>query len=294
MKHNYTWNRPLRAVRKLAGILTLSAIGALFTTNADAQYCNTATSNDAITVTTVSQNTASYSSGRRAFNFTTVAGRTYTFATCGLTSSDTYLRLYSTGNGGTQLAFNDDGCGTQSTFSYTETVNSTRSILVTRYTSGNPTCTVLNAATRVSYYYTAPAPPAPCFTAPNGEYPTGAQSVVCDGVPHDVSLACGYAGEYTTMNLTSGVLYTFTSSVASDWIASTTVLVPSVTLSVRAGELHPYYFDHLPFLYAHQFWLWCGERLPDPIRAVQRSTCPMRRTDHRTLHYLPRRIRTKW
>ncbi|MBL0127226.1 MAG: thrombospondin type 3 repeat-containing protein [Flavobacteriales bacterium] len=212
MNYTNSWNSPLRMVRRLLGILALCAAGALWTTNANAAYCNTATSNDPITPTTVSQNTASYSSGRRAFNFTTVAGRTYYFATCGLSTGDTYLRLYSTGTSGSILASNDDGCGAQSTFSYLETVSTTRSILVTNYS-----CAALSAATRVSYYYTAPAPPGPCFTAGYGEYPSGPQAVVCDGTPKDVS-GCGYAGEYTTLTLTTGVNYIFTSSVGTDWI----------------------------------------------------------------------------
>jgi len=201
-------------VRKLSGILALCAIGAFWTTQANAQYCNTATTNVAITPTTISQNTASYSGGRRAFSFATTAGRTYLFATCGLSTADTYLRLYSTGTGGTLLASGDDNCGTQSSISYTETVSTTRSVLVTNYS-----CAALSVATQVSYYYTGGGgPPTGCFSAPNGEYPTGPITPTCNGVANDVAQACGYAGEYTTLNLTAGVNYIFTSGISSDWI----------------------------------------------------------------------------
>ncbi|MDP5099522.1 MAG: hypothetical protein NWQ27_05980, partial [Crocinitomicaceae bacterium] len=69
-----------------------------------AQFCNTASTNVAITPTTTNQISANYTSGRRAFNFAATAGCTYYFETCGLATQDTYLRLYSTGTGGTVLA----------------------------------------------------------------------------------------------------------------------------------------------------------------------------------------------
>ena len=110
----------------------------LFSTiNVFGQYCNTATTNIAITPTTTSQNTAQYNSGRRAFNFVATAGVCYQFSTCGLSSQDTYLRLYSTGTGGTVLAFNDDDCGLQSTINWTCTTTGTYSVLLTRWVCGN-------------------------------------------------------------------------------------------------------------------------------------------------------------
>jgi len=111
-----------------------------------AQYCGAATTNVAITPTTTSQLTASYSSGRRAFNFVATAGCVYEFSTCGQTTGDTYLRLYSTATGGTLLAQNDNFCGTQSTLTWTATVNGTVSILLTR-----ASCNALNSATKMSY-----------------------------------------------------------------------------------------------------------------------------------------------
>ena len=68
-------------------------------TNVRAQFCNTEASNETIVPTTTNQVTTTYNSGRRAFNFVATAGCTYYFETCGLSSSDTYLRLYSTGTG---------------------------------------------------------------------------------------------------------------------------------------------------------------------------------------------------
>ena len=65
----------------------------------------------------------------------------------------------------------------------------------------------------------APPPPAPCLTAGFGEYPTGPQTPVCDGNVNAVSPTDAWAGEWTTMALTAGVQYSFTSSIASDWIS---------------------------------------------------------------------------
>ena len=118
----------------------------LFFNKGFSQYCNTATTNVTITPTTTSQLTTSYSSGRRAFNFVATAGCTYQFSTCSQTAGDTYLRLYSTGTGGTLLSQNDDACGTQSTLTWTSTVNGTVSILLTRFS-----CNTLSVATRMSY-----------------------------------------------------------------------------------------------------------------------------------------------
>ena len=120
-----------------------------------AQYCSPATTNVAITVTTVSQNTASYNSGIRAFNFAATAGCIYTFSTCGLSTADTYLRLYSTGTGGTVLATSDDFCSLQSQITWTCPTTGTYSILLTNFS-----CVALTSATRMSYIKTCPVIPA--------------------------------------------------------------------------------------------------------------------------------------
>jgi hypothetical protein len=79
-------------------LLFLFLVG--FNFEANGAYCNNIASTVAIAPTSTSQNTNTYTSGRRAFTFNATAGSTYTFSTCGNTSVDTYLRLYS-GNGGT-------------------------------------------------------------------------------------------------------------------------------------------------------------------------------------------------
>ena len=122
------------------------------------QYCSSATSNVAITIEPFWKNTSTYTSGKRAFNFTAYAGCTYEFQTCSNTSVDTYLRLYSTASGGTELASNDDNCGNQSKISWTCTSTGTYSILLTRWTLFND-CASLDASAFVSYCVTTPALP---------------------------------------------------------------------------------------------------------------------------------------
>lgn len=115
-----------------------------------AQYCGTATTNVAITPATSVQYSSIYSSGRRAFNFNAVAGNEYTFSTVGETSMDTYLRLYSTGTGGSLLVESDDYYNTQSEITWYCTSSGTYSVLLTRWSSST-TCNTLNANARIKY-----------------------------------------------------------------------------------------------------------------------------------------------
>ena len=115
-----------------------------------AQYCNTATTNVAITPTGSSQNTSTYSSGYRAFNFSATSGYTYVFSTCGNSSADTYLRLYDSGTGGNLVTSNDDYCTSQSQISWTCSSSGTYSVLLTSYS-----CATLSSSTYVSYYYSS-------------------------------------------------------------------------------------------------------------------------------------------
>ena len=164
------------------------------TVNINAQYCGAATSNVAIAPTTTATNSASYSTGIRAFNFAATAGCTYEFSTCGLSTNDTYLRLYSTGTGGTLLAQNDDFCGTQSTLQWTCTTSGTYSILLTRWS-----CNALNATTRMSYRLVGCGPSSPTSV-------TSSVASICAGSNASVTL---------TANGASGTVYWFRNFCAS-------------------------------------------------------------------------------
>ena len=130
--------------------LLLVAIFVLTNIVTFSQYCNTATTNVAITPTTTVQYSTTYSSGRRAFNFAATAGSEYTFSTVGQSTVDTYLRLYSTGTGGTLLAESDDYNNTQSEITWYCSTSGTYSVLLTRWTSSN-TCAALNGNARIKY-----------------------------------------------------------------------------------------------------------------------------------------------
>ncbi|WP_333600304.1 T9SS-dependent choice-of-anchor J family protein [Flavobacterium sp.] len=70
-----------------------------------------------------------------------------------------------------------------------------------------------------TFSFTTQAPPGYCLYAPNGHYPTADFTPsVCDGVTVEDITPYGYAGEYSTVNLTAGLTYEFSSSVATDFI----------------------------------------------------------------------------
>lgn len=78
----------------------------------------------------------------------------------------------------------------------------------------------------------APVAPTGCLTAPNGAYPSAAFNPVCNGGASAIT-AFGYAGEYSTVNVTAGVPYTFSLSIATYFVtiadsAGTTVLASGV------------------------------------------------------------------
>jgi len=114
------------------------------------------------------------------------------------------------------LCYSDDFCGAHAKIQWTATFTGVVRVYVHRYN-----CATLSNSHTVRWRCVScgPPPPAgPCLTAVNGEYPTGAQTPICDGVANDVSLGCAWPGEYTTLNLTAGTTYTFTSSIATDYI----------------------------------------------------------------------------
>lgn len=67
--------------------------------------------------------------------------------------------------------------------------------------------------------FTTAAAPGYCLTSPGGAYPTAAYTATtCDGITPNVITTFGYAGEYSTVNVTTGQTYTFTSSKVTDLI----------------------------------------------------------------------------
>ncbi|MFO7879171.1 MAG: gliding motility-associated C-terminal domain-containing protein [Bacteroidales bacterium] len=80
--------------------------------------------------------------------FDVTSGETYTWTTCSDSDFDTQLSLYQgTSCGGTDLAYNDDDCGLQSTITWTATFTGTVTVLLSEYPcSSNSTCMTLEWA----------------------------------------------------------------------------------------------------------------------------------------------------
>jgi len=181
----------------------------------NAQYCGLATTNTAITPTTTAQLSASFNTGRIAFNFAATAGCTYVFETCGLSTADTYLRLYSTATGGTLLATGDDNCGAQSRITWTCVTSGNYSILLTNYV-----CAALNVATRMRYSISGctTTPYNPCTTIPTiaGCGTSATAAMTGTGAGWSVT-TCGFAtpGQERLFQFTAPTTGTYTLNVSA-------------------------------------------------------------------------------
>jgi|GEM_PF-637726 len=70
-----------------------------------------------------------------------------------------------------------------------------------------------------------------CLDTPNGLFPTQTFTPACIGTAQAITTV-GWAGEYSNVNVTAGVQYTFTSSIASDFI---TIANADATLAYTSG-----------------------------------------------------------
>ncbi|MEN9699718.1 MAG: hypothetical protein RLZZ301_916 [Bacteroidota bacterium] len=178
----------MRIIALLGLLLTL-----VFSTNA--QYCTTATSTTAITPSSTVQSTASYPAGTApVFTFTGNAGCTYTFTTCGLSSVDTYLRIY---NSSVSLIQGwDDQCGLQTNAVWTCPATASYSIQLSQYVCGP----LLGAAT-MSYSMSCPVPP-----CTNPVVNAGNDVIICAGATGQLSgtvtAGTGSSGSGGTMVVT--------------------------------------------------------------------------------------------
>jgi gliding motility-associated-like protein len=147
-----------------------------FVLQSHAQYCTTATSTTAITPSSTVQNTATFPAGTApVFTFTGNAGCTYTFTTCGLSSVDTYLRIY---NSTVSLIQGwDDQCGLQTNAVWTCPANGSYSIQLSQYVCGP----LLGAAT-MAYSMSCPTPP-----CTNPVVNAGNDVVICAGASGQLS-----------------------------------------------------------------------------------------------------------
>ncbi len=99
------------------------------------------------------------------------SGNVYTFSTCGSSAFDSQITIYNSGGGGA-LGYNDDGCGTQSSITWTATFTGVLWVLVDQYNcSNNSTCIPLNVT---------------CGSAP----PAAAGDEPCTATPLTVGTSC--------------------------------------------------------------------------------------------------------
>jgi len=94
---------------------------------------------------TITVSTCVYGGEYSRYNVT--SGVTYTWETCGDTDFDTQLTLFqgNTCGSGTVLAYNDDGCGLQSSITWTANFTGVVTLLVSKYNCQNQsTCMTLN------------------------------------------------------------------------------------------------------------------------------------------------------
>lgn len=156
--HTSSQNLNVGKTIKASLLAVLFILSTAFFNQAKAQYCLAATSNVTIFPSGTNQTTATYTAGQvAAFNFSASAGCIFHFSTCGLSTDDTYLRIYSTGTGGVVLATADDQCGAQSDLFWTAPSNGVYSILLCDWS-----CSALSGNTSMTYSVYCPPPCAGC------------------------------------------------------------------------------------------------------------------------------------
>ena len=137
---------------------------------ANAQYCTPATSTTAITPSSSVQNTATYPAGTApVFTFTATAGCTYNFTTCGLSTTDTYIRLYNSSI--TFVQGWDDQCGLQTNATWTCPTSGSYSVQLSQFV-----CQPLFGSATMSYSVSCPTPP-----CSNPVVDAGPDQIICAG-----------------------------------------------------------------------------------------------------------------
>ncbi|HRI28639.1 MAG TPA: hypothetical protein PK715_11330, partial [Chitinophagales bacterium] len=154
------------------------------------------------------------------YSLVTVSGGTpYTFTSSVATD---YITIGDAG-GTTTLA---SGTG-----SVTWTATLSGNIRFYTHLSGPPTC----GASTASRTRSVSCSPAGCLTAVYGQWPSGTFTPTCNGTAQTIT-TIGYASEYSVVAVTAATQYTFTSSVATDFITISNDL-GTVVLSSGIGSV---------------------------------------------------------
>lgn len=148
---------------------------------------------------------------------------TTTSTTIDVTGDKARVVAVFTGCGTGEIACAQAGAGTATTTTFSTTIGVTYYIQIHRR-SGNNGATM----TGTICIYTVSSGGG-CLTATNGQWPSSTYSPLCNGSTENIT-TCGFASEYSMVNVVAGTTYTFSSSIATDIITisnntGTTVLV---------------------------------------------------------------------
>jgi hypothetical protein len=143
-----------------------------------------------------------------------------TVSLCG-SSYDTLIRIYSDCTLATQITSNDDFCGAQSEVTFASDGTSTYFIMVEGWSTSAGAYT-MNVTCDLDE-------PEPCLDTPNGAW--GSLTPACTGSPELIT-SIAYTGEYSSVTVTAGTEYIFSSSVNTDFI---TIANNAGTVAYTAG-----------------------------------------------------------
>ncbi|MET3732842.1 T9SS type A sorting domain-containing protein [Moheibacter stercoris] len=242
--------------------------------NDDCENAITVACGDSVTGSTVTAtNSGGNSAGDVFYTFTgTGVAQNVTLSLCD-SDFDTVLRVFTDCTLATEIAFNDDECGTRSELTFESDGTSTYYIMVEGWsiTTGNyvldVTCEDLDEE----------EPTEGCLEAENGAYPSTAYTPSCYGIPESITGGdWGWFGEYSLVNVTAGTEYIFSTDVATafitisdeDGLVAYTTGTGTVTWTATATETIRYYTHENEDCLGSQNWVdrmvQCGEIVPPP------------------------------
>lgn len=164
-------------------------------------------------------------------NVNVCQGASYTFASCGATY-DTQLTLYS--STGTWLAHNDDGCGLQSSITWTATFTGTVRILLDQYLSSSNACASNAINTPVTITQNTACPNVCSFTS------VTATDGGCFGQDNLVNFVANYTGACTIAGI-----WSYTTSGGWEYLAFPNPYTSGQTIPLYLGlssTTYSYYF----------------------------------------------------
>ena len=155
-----------------------------------------------------------------------VAGNTYTFSVCGNTTCDTQLTLFDNG-GTTNLGYNDDGCGLQSSITWVATYTGVVNIQLNTYNCGTTGGTCNNTVVDIT-----------CASGGGGGGP--ANDDPCGAIPLPVGTACTFSTYNNTgATTTTGVPAPGCASYAGEdvWFSATVPASGAITFDSNTGSI---------------------------------------------------------